>query len=281
MSLKAECIIVCLLLSVAKLSTAQNCCTATQQFAMLTTDNRFNETHHNPLPIINFIPTGVDVYFKTVSQKGHAYLLKAKKKTNKYVFVFHEWWGLNDYIKREAQHLQSDLGNVNILVIDLYDGRIANTADSAQAYVRLTTDKRCRHIIEGALKYVGKKAQIATLGWCFGGSWSMQAAIMSGTKAKACIIYYGMPESNTAKLKNICPTLGIFANNDDWISPKVVDKFETIMKQVNKTLVVHRYYAQHAFANPSNPNYDVNATNDAYTHAIAFIRKMLLQVQTP
>lgn len=230
------------------------------------------------IPPNNYVLTGKDIYFKAGHKKAHAYLLKAGKKTNKYVFVFHEWWGLNNYIKHEAQHLQADLGNVNVLVIDLYDGHIATTADSALAYMRLATDKRCRQIIDGAIKYAGKRAEIATLGWGLGGSWSLHAAIMCGVQAKACVMYYGMPESNAVKLKNICPVLGIFGNDDTRITPKIVDRFQTIMQQVNQTLVVYRYDAKADFANPYNTNHHVEATNQAYNQTISFIKKMLLQM---
>ncbi len=35
-------------------------------------------------------------------QKGTGYELRNKKKTNNYIFVIQEWWGLNDYISRKA-----------------------------------------------------------------------------------------------------------------------------------------------------------------------------------
>ncbi|HQV01123.1 MAG TPA: dienelactone hydrolase family protein, partial [Bacteroidia bacterium] len=103
-------------------------------------------------------------------------------------------------------------------------------------------------------------------------------AIMLGKKVAACVMYYGMPESNAVKLKNICPVLGIFGNDDTRITPKIVDRFQTIMQQVNQTLVVYRYDAKADFANPYNTNHHVEATNQAYNQTISFIKKMLLQM---
>ena len=40
------------------------------------------------------------------------------KKTNNWIFVFQEWWGLNDNIKRQSEDLYKDLGNVNVLALD-------------------------------------------------------------------------------------------------------------------------------------------------------------------
>jgi carboxymethylenebutenolidase len=38
---------------------------------------------------------------------------------------------LNDYIRSEAELLANELNNVNVIALDLYDGKVATTADSA------------------------------------------------------------------------------------------------------------------------------------------------------
>jgi hypothetical protein len=72
-------------------------------------------------------PAGSMVEFATIDGKqGRGYLVKsANPKSKKYIFLFHEWWGLNDYIKREADKIAADLKDVNVLAIDLYDGNVA------------------------------------------------------------------------------------------------------------------------------------------------------------
>jgi carboxymethylenebutenolidase len=78
------------------------------------------------------------------------------------------------------------------------------------------------------------------------------------------------------KLKTLhADVLGNFANKDAWINPKVVAKFEEDMKAAGKKLEVHQYDADHGFANPSNPIYNSDATKDAYTHTIAFLKPRL------
>jgi carboxymethylenebutenolidase len=75
--------------------------------------------------------------------------------------------------------------------------------------------KRIQQLIRGAYALVGKDAQISTIGWCFGGGWSLQAAIMAGDKARKCVIYYGMPEKDEERLKKLsCPVLGIWAEQE-------------------------------------------------------------------
>lgn len=204
----------------------------------------------------------------------HAFEVKAAKETNNYLLVIHEWWGLNDYIKQEAERLQNQLGNVNVLALDMYDGKVATNAEEASKCMRGVVESRARTIIETAIAYAGTEARISTIGWCFGGGWSMQAALLAGNKAVGCVIYYGMPEMDQEKLKALAaPVLGIFAGKDGWVSPKVVDDFRTAMKSAGKSLTVKSYNAEHAFANPSNPKFDKSASADAHARALKFLKK--------
>lgn len=73
------------------------------------------------------------ITFKTPDgQQANAYFLKAKTETNNWIFVFQEWWGLNDYIKRESEKLYNDMGNVNVLAFDMYDGKVTAANKEAQ-----------------------------------------------------------------------------------------------------------------------------------------------------
>ena len=66
--------------------------------------------------------------------------------------------------------------------------------------------------------------------------------------------------------------LGLFAKNDQWISPAVVKQFEADMKASEKSLTVYSYDADHAFANPSNPKYNKAATEQAHAKAVEFLK---------
>ena len=107
-----------------------------------------------------------------------------------------------------------------------------------------------------------------------GGSWSQQAALRAATQADACVIYYGMPETNLDKLKELhAPVLGIFGNKDKWITPQVVSDYQGAMKKAGKKLTVQTYNADHAFANPSDPHHDKAASDDANKLAMAFLKR--------
>ena len=206
-------------------------------------------------------------------KKANAYFIAAKKKTNKFLIVIQEWWGLNDNVKMESDKYYADLGNVNVIAVDMYDGKVAATPDSAMKLMRGADMGRMTAIIQGAIKYAGSNASIYSVGWCFGGMWSLQTAILAGPQAKGTVMYYGRPETNMDKLKSIqCDVIGFFGNLDQSPSPIMVNEFEKNMKEAGKNLAVNRYEAGHGFANPSNPSFNAAAKEDAYAKAIAFLK---------
>jgi carboxymethylenebutenolidase len=256
------------------------CCgkpSATQQFAMLASSKNFVMSHAVPKKFHFQSSIGKAITYKTPDGKeANGYELKAKKPTNNYLFVIHEYWGLNDFVKAESEKLYNDLGDVNIIDLDLYDGKIATTREDAGKFMQAVKEDRAQAIIKGALAYAGPKAHIATLGWCFGGGWSLQTALLAGKQLAGCVMYYGMPEQDVNKLKTLnADVLGNFANKDQWINTKVVAKFADDMKAAGKKLYLHQYDADHAFANPSNPAYNSPATKDAYTNTLSFLKERL------
>jgi carboxymethylenebutenolidase len=256
-----------------------SCCVrnVTEQNNLLAMNTEFVASHLPPLPFILADAKGQIVLFKTPDGKnGRAYVVKSEKPTNKVVFMFHEWWGLNDYIKREADNLRNELGDADVYALDLYDGEVATTAEEAQKLMKGLKDERARAIIKGALVMAGEKAKIASIGWCMGGMWSMQSALLEGKQAIGCVMYYGMPENDLKKLKTLnCDIIGFFGTRDKFINPDVVKKFQDDMKAAGKKIEVHNYDAVHAFANPSNPKYDKTSADDAHAKAILYLKERL------
>ncbi|MBC6989117.1 dienelactone hydrolase family protein [Hymenobacter sp. BT491] len=278
------------LLSVVTMASAQkatsqstlSCCakpggpTATEAFAMLASDKDFSGGHDAPLPY-SYEGEGQMIEYKTTDgQSAKAFEIKSNTRSDKYLFVIHEWWGLNDYIKKEAATFASELPGVNVIALDLYDGQVATTPDEAGKIMQGVKTDRAQAIIKGAIMYAGPNAKIASIGWCFGGGWSLQTALMAGPKAAACVMYYGMPEKDVAKLKTLnTDVLGIFALQDKGISPQIVEQFQKDMAAAKKKLTVKNYDAVHAFANPSNPKYNQQYAADAHALALAYLRKNL------
>lgn len=253
---------------------------STEKFALFASNKKFNIEHPNPRAYVHVSEAGGEmIKFKTPDgQEANGYLIKAKNQSNNWIFVFQEWWGLNDNIKRHSEDLYRDLGNVNVLALDMYDGKLATDRENAGRYMQEFKQDRGDQIVKGALALAGKNAKIGTVGWCFGGGQSLLASLTAGSMAEACVMYYGMPVEDVEKLKTLhCDVLNIWATQDQWINKDVAQKFENNMKAAGKKLTNKSYDANHGFANPSNPlgNYNEAAAADAYKLTIAFFKSKL------
>lgn len=192
------------------------------------------------------------------------------------VMLIHEWWGLNDQIKSVASEVakQGYLG----LAIDLYGGKSAATPEDAQklmtSVVPAEASETMATWVEWLRQHPDCNGKAASIGWCFGGGMALQAAL--DRPLDAAIVYYGNVARSADELKSLKgPVLGHFANEDQWISPAMVDGFEAAMKQAGKVLEVHRYDANHAFANPTGDHYDAEDARLAWDRTAAFLKATL------
>jgi carboxymethylenebutenolidase len=248
------------------------------EMATQAADPAFARLHHNPQPF-HFVSRagGKMVTFKTADGKtANGYEIKADKASKKWLFVYQEWWGLNSYIKQEAEKYYSTLKDVNVLAVDMYDGKVATEQADAMKYMQEASGNfaRLQAIISGAVQYAGRDAGIASVGWCFGGGISLQSALLAGKQAVGCVIYYGRPEKDVEKLKTLnTDVLGIFGSQDQGIPPASVQEFEENMKKADKKITVKMYDAVHAFANPSNPKYNKAFADEAFVLSSNYLKE--------
>lgn len=255
--------------------TNKSCCgdaASVEKFAGLGGSKVFQDAHPAPLPT-NTKHEGEMIKFPVEGgEEANAYFLK-KNDGERFLLLFHEWWGLNDYIKNEADFYAKEL-DINVLCVDLYDGKLATDAETAGKLMGANDKKRSAAIIQAAYKHIGESANVRTMGWCFGGGWSCQAAILGGKQVVGCVIYYGMPEEDTEKLKTInSDVLGIFAEKDQWINHDVVTRFEENMKIAERPLTVKWFEADHAFANPSSPRFQDKAAKIARAATLDYLKE--------
>lgn len=267
------------LFSLSTIAQEKSCCNVNVSFASFGQDKTFRDSHQLPKDYVLKDAKGKMIKFKTADGKeANAYYIKSPEPSKKFIFVFHEWWGLNDNIKREADELQERLGNVNILALDLYDGQVATKREEAAKLMQSNDKTRSMEIIKGAIKFAGKDAEIGTIGWCFGGGWSLQASILAGKQGKACVVYYGIIENTPETFKDLhAPVLGIFAEKDGWITPEVYGNLEKNLKAAGKKVTIKSFNAEHAFANPSNSNFDEKATKEAKELTLKFFKENLMK----
>ncbi len=267
-----------LFIFLASAQESSSCCDidAMNVYARNAVDKKFVASHDAPIPFHYNSANGKDINFPAADgTSAHGWEVKSEKPSNYYIFVIHEWWGLNDYIKQETEKLAKDLG-INAIALDLYDNKIATNQEDAGKIMQSVSKERAENIIKGAFAKVGPNAKVFTIGWCFGGGWSLQSSLIGGKQAAGCVMYYGQPEKSVDRLKTLnTDVLGIFGNLDQWPSPQVVDEFAANMEKAGKKLTLKRYEAPHAFANPSNPKFNKEATEDAYKNVMAFLKERI------
>lgn len=192
------------------------------------------------------------------------------------VLVIHEWWGLNANIRHWADRVAQE--GYTALALDLYGGQSAANADEAMALMRAVDGAQAEQVVLAGDRYAREVLQAprtASLGWCFGGHWSLRSALLLNSLDGA-VIYYGKLEEDPAKLKVIqARVLGIFGNQDKSITPANVDGFERGLVAAGIKHKILRYDADHAFANPSGQRYDQAAASAAWEETRAFLREVL------
>jgi carboxymethylenebutenolidase len=191
------------------------------------------------------------------------------------VILVHEWWGLNDQIKAVAAELAKE-GHLAIAV-DLF-GKVAANAEEAKAQVQgLDPEWATQAMVAAAAWARGHErstGKLATIGWCFGGGWSLNTAL--ATPTDGCVIYYGRVNKSAEELAPLaCPVLGHFATLDQNINKPMVDGFLAAAKAAGKDVTVYWYEADHAFANPTGARYDQADAALAWERTTAYLKDRL------
>ena len=245
-------------------------------------DPAFVALHPDPIPF-HFTPIdGSTVHFKDASgQDASGYFVPAKSGVKSAVIMVHEWYGLNDYIKKNAEDLHEKTGYA-VLAVDLYEGKVASNSQDASKYIQSVNSVRAGAVSKGAVLALKsgalgiKASKIGTIGYCFGGGWSYNTAAAGGADVQACVIYYGTPDTKTYPVTTMkAPILFVFGLQDQRINDKYVRDFAASAKAANKSIEVRPYDAGHGFANPSNPSHNAAAATDARKHELAFFKKYL------
>jgi carboxymethylenebutenolidase len=221
------------------------------------------------------------VSYKSGTEKLNGYLaLPSGGGKHAAIIVIHEWWGLNDWVKQQADRFAAQ--GYAALAVDLYRGQTGKTPDEAHILMRGLPDDRGLRDLEAAFAYLASRAdvdasKIGSIGWCMGGGWSIKFA-EDQPKLAAFVVNYGSLPTDAGIIEKItAPMLGNFGADDKGIPPSAVEAFETAMKGKGKSADIKIYQgAGHAFQNPNNKDgYRPEAASDADKRIDNFFAKYL------
>ena len=198
------------------------------------------------------------------------------------IIVIHEWWGLNEGVRAMADRIAAQ-GYI-VLAIDLFEGQTAQSPiDARQLMLSVVENPDNANVnIQSAYAFLDDVAgapKIASLGWCFGGGWSLNTAMLYPDGLDAAVIYYGQVTDDEDLLRPVdAPILGLFAENDRGIPVDSVRAFESAMENLRKDYEIEVYPdVGHAFANPTGNNYDPDTATLAWGRTLEFLERHLAE----
>ena len=202
------------------------------------------------------------------------------------VIMIHEWWGLTDEMRARADRLAAQ-GYI-VLAVDLFGGQTASDPTSARELMLSVVEdpEAANQNIRGAFKFVSQTAgapRVGAIGWRFGGTWALNAALLFPDELDASVIYYGPITSDEDKLRPVnTPILGLFAGNDISIKIDTVEAFKASLEALRKNYEIQIYAGvRQSFASESTKNYDAAAAGDAWNRTLDFFSLHLAGDGTP
>lgn len=190
--------------------------------------------------------------------KGHIYWDSAIKGKRPGVMVVHEWWGLNDYAQKRARML-AEMGYV-AFAADMYgDNRVTTHGEQAGSWMKQITSNISHwqsraqlglaQLQEHALV---DQAQLAAIGYCFGGATVMQLAY-SGADLKGVVSFHGslppVTEEQSHQIK--AKVLAAHGNADPFVPAERVAAFQASLDAAGADWQLLSFGGvQHSFTNP-------------------------------
>jgi carboxymethylenebutenolidase len=213
------------------------------------------------------------------SVKGYLTKPKGAAKAGPAIVMVHEWWGLNDQIKAMADRYAGE--GFTVLAVDLFDGKVATKPDDAMKLYQagMSNIAGGEQNVAAAVSYLRKNGatSVGSVGYCFGGHWSLRTGLAAGADVNAVVIYYGAPITDPKQIARLkAPVLGLYGALDTGIPVDSVKAMEAVVKKAGDQITVQVYPdAGHAFANATGTAYNAKVADDAWGKTLAFFRKHL------
>lgn len=176
------------------------------------------------------------------------------------IVVVHEWWGLNDYVKRRARDLAA-LG-YSALAIDMYgDGKNTEHPKDAMAFMQAATKDSAAASarFKAGLDLLKKQPQtdpnkLAAIGYCFGGKVVLDAA-RQGVPLAGVVSFHGPLTTTTPATPGSVKAKILVEHGalDSMVTSQSVIAFKAEMDKAGADYkFVSLGGAKHGFTNPDS-----------------------------
>jgi carboxymethylenebutenolidase len=197
------------------------------------------------------------------------------------IVLIQEIFGVNDHIKNIAEKFSKE-GFIT-WVPDLFY-RIENDVSLDYSAASVEKGKELKEKsgwdlptmdILSCIANLKVSYNVATIGYCYGGSLSWKAACTAyGLDASVC--FYGSQISNFLDKSPRCPTLVHLGEKDRTINKEDQNKIKNFSKNKEPSITIHTYKnADHGFFCDQRDSYDEASRNLAYKRTIEFLKNSL------
>ena len=189
------------------------------------------------------------------------------------ILIIHDWWGVLEYNRDWADRL-AQLG-YRVMVVDLYDGEQARTAERAGELMRTLDQDMADDKLLAALNELKQGGRhVTTMGWSLGGREALLAALLDPEVVNSDILFYCRMVMEVDALAQLSgPTLAIYAERErTW--PEKMHAFGNAMAAAGKVVESHSFDAGHGFVNPGSERYDEQASNRSWELVTDFLRRV-------
>lgn len=190
---------------------------------------------------------------------GYLFYDSSSEEARPGIIVVHEWWGNNEYPRMRARQL-AELG-YTAFAADMYgNGKIVGTPQEAQQLAgQIYSDPQIlKKRMMAAYDTLSKmsqtdKSKIGAIGYCFGGTVSLNAASM-GVPLDAVVSFHGGLKGFTSS-PEMKQTYVLVCNgrSDEFITREDIRNFK---KEMEKNGIAYEFKeyegATHAFTNPNS-----------------------------
>jgi len=205
-----------------------------------------------------------------------AYLAKPAGKPKGGIVVIQEIFGVNEHIRHVADGFaQAGYTAIAPCFFDHLETGV-ELGYNEEGYARgkaLITELGLDRAVEdvaSAAEAISSAGRIGTVGYCWGGTVAMLAAMRLGMPS---VSYYGARNVPFLGEKPKAPVMFHFGEKDKSISPEMVQKHRDMLPQMD----VFTYPADHAFNRDVGTQYDEASAKLAYERTLAFFEKHLAQ----
>ena len=200
----------------------------------------------------------IDYQHDGVALQGHLAYDDAISGKRPGVLVCHEWWGLNDYPKRRATQIATELGYV-AFALDMYGKGVATDSheEAARLMNGLLTNPHAKARAQAGLDVLRNHprvdaSKLAAIGYCMGGSMAIHMA-RAGMPLRGVVSFHGTLNPEKTAAGAIKASILICTGADDpMMPPEKVNALETELRNAKADYAIQIYGgARHAFTNPA------------------------------